>query len=273
VRLVVIGSADAYNAAGRGHSCYWLETRAGVWMVDFGATALQGLRRCGLDPGRLEGVVLTHFHGDHIGGLPYLLIDLAFNHDRRHPLSIAGPAGTRCRVEAVCRAAYGEVIDTRLPFVLDFIELPPRGRERLASLNVETWPAEHGSEGHALLLRVEEPGGVALAFTGDTAMVEAIFEAARGAACLVAECTELRAGTPGHCSWEEWRGSLSRVESASVVFTHLSAEVRAKGPRLLDEKLGAAGCPPKAVFADDGAVFAWDPPADAGRPPADQRPK
>ena len=69
MKLTVIGSADAFNSAGRGNSCYVLESAdAGKVMIDFGPTALLGLRRQGIQPNELSGVVFTHLHGDHIGG-------------------------------------------------------------------------------------------------------------------------------------------------------------------------------------------------------------
>ena len=80
----MIGSANASNAAGRGHACYWLDgAAAGALMVDFGATALMNLKRFGRDPRELAAVVFTHLHGDHIGGWPALLLDSALDLVRR----------------------------------------------------------------------------------------------------------------------------------------------------------------------------------------------
>src|SRR5438270_443475 len=72
MRLTIVGSADAFNAVGRSHSCYLLEGAERPLMVDFGATALSALRRLGREPTDLGGLALTHLHGDHIGATHHL---------------------------------------------------------------------------------------------------------------------------------------------------------------------------------------------------------
>jgi hypothetical protein len=55
-RLTVVGSSDAFNAAGRCHSCYLLEgDGAGPLMIDFGATALYALRKIGRSAAEVRG--------------------------------------------------------------------------------------------------------------------------------------------------------------------------------------------------------------------------
>jgi ribonuclease BN (tRNA processing enzyme) len=71
-----------------------VESGAEVATVDFGASALVGLKRAGLDPNRIDLIVLSHLHGDHFGGLPFLLLDSQFALRRTKPLTIIGPLGT-----------------------------------------------------------------------------------------------------------------------------------------------------------------------------------
>ena len=75
VRLTVLGSADAFNSAGRGHSCYLVEDALGAVTVDFGPTAMGALKKLGRNPSDIDAVLVTHLHGDHFGGLQTLLID------------------------------------------------------------------------------------------------------------------------------------------------------------------------------------------------------
>jgi len=72
MRLTVVGCGDAFGSGGRGNACFLVESGTVTLALDFGATALVGLRRLGLDPNRLDAVVLSHLHGDHFGGLPFL---------------------------------------------------------------------------------------------------------------------------------------------------------------------------------------------------------
>src|SRR5438132_13048327 len=98
MRLTIVGSADAFNAVGRSHSCYLLEGAERPLMVDFGATALSALRRLGREPTDLGGLALTHLHGDHIGGFPFLFIDGMYNARRSEALEVVGPTLARERL-------------------------------------------------------------------------------------------------------------------------------------------------------------------------------
>src|SRR6202045_4628127 len=98
MRLTVAGSGDAFGSGGRFNTCFFLETAKGTLLVDCGASALVGLKARGLDPDRIDGIILSHLHGDHFGGLPFLLLDAQFLTHRERPLVIAGPPGTRARL-------------------------------------------------------------------------------------------------------------------------------------------------------------------------------
>jgi ribonuclease BN (tRNA processing enzyme) len=66
-------------------------------LLDCGATSLSTLKGLGLDPGEVTAVLVSHLHGDHFGGLPFLILDGQFSR-RSSPLAIAGPPGTRQRL-------------------------------------------------------------------------------------------------------------------------------------------------------------------------------
>src|SRR5262245_63163130 len=99
MRLTIVGSGDAFGSGGRFNTCFWLETAKGTLLVDCGASSLVALKARGLDPNRVDGIVLSHLHGDHFGALPFLLLDAQFLTRRERPLLIAGPPGTRARLD------------------------------------------------------------------------------------------------------------------------------------------------------------------------------
>jgi len=99
MRLTIIGSGDAFGSGGRFNTCFFLETAKGKLLVDCGASSLVALKAQGLDPNEVDGIVLSHLHGDHFGALPFLLLDAQFLTRRERPLLIAGPPGTRTRLD------------------------------------------------------------------------------------------------------------------------------------------------------------------------------
>src|SRR5437762_3841269 len=78
MRLTVVGSGDAFGSGGHFNTCFWLETAEGTLLIDCGASTPVALQIRGLDFGRVDGVVLSHLHGDHFGGLPFHLLDAQF---------------------------------------------------------------------------------------------------------------------------------------------------------------------------------------------------
>jgi len=92
MRVRFVGSGDAFGSGGRWQTCIHLSGDGQVLLVDCGATSLTALRAQGLDPGAIGAVAVTHLHGDHFGGLPFLILDGQFRH-RTAPLLVAGPPG------------------------------------------------------------------------------------------------------------------------------------------------------------------------------------
>jgi ribonuclease BN (tRNA processing enzyme) len=253
MRLTVIGSADAFNSGGRGHSCYVLESDGlGPLMIDFGPTALAGLRRAGFSPRELSAIALTHLHGDHAGGLPFLFIDALFNDRRAEPLPLLGPTRTRETLDALVEATYADVKSDLSRLSLEITELFPGESRGFSGYTVRGFAADHMKPPHRpLCLRVTDPAGVSVAFSGDTRLCPGLFEAADGANLLVAECTRLAPPAGHHCTWEEWKSALQKVHAKAVLFTHLGADVRERLPGLereLDGRLPVS-------FADDGMTL------------------
>src|SRR5260370_34989735 len=99
MRLTILGSGDAFGSGGRFNTCFFLETAKGVLLVDFGSSSLIALKARDIDPNRIDGILLSHLHGDHFGGLPFLLLDAQFLALRERPLLITGPPGTGSRLD------------------------------------------------------------------------------------------------------------------------------------------------------------------------------
>ena len=250
LKLTVVGSADAFNALGRFHSCYWLDSdrEGAAIMVDFGATALAALRRVRRRPSELAGVVLTHLHGDHIGGLPFLLLDGMYKEPRQEPLRIVGPTGTAQRLNQLFRVTYGSLADEPLPFELDIEEIAPGERARLAGYEITGFAAEHmDPPEQPLCLRVVRDDKQ-VAFSGDTAICDGLRDAAHGVDLLVAECTGLAPPIGRHISWQEWRELLPELTCNRVLLSHLSQGVRER----IGELSASAPAGPELSFADDG---------------------
>src|SRR5690349_12807743 len=109
MELTIIGCGDAFSSGGRHHSCYLLDTSVGRLMIDCGANSPLGLKRAGISLSTLDAIVISHCHGDHFGGLPFLYLDKLFIERDSRPLEILGPPGIKERMETLLDAAYPEI--------------------------------------------------------------------------------------------------------------------------------------------------------------------
>src|SRR5262249_56141983 len=126
--LTIVGSGDAFGSGGRFNTCFWLETAKATLMVDCGASSPVALKGRGLDFGRIDAVILSHLHGDHFGGLVFLLLDEQLLQRRTRPLVIAGPPTTRVRLETALEVFFPRAASNKWRFPLKILEIEP-GRQ------------------------------------------------------------------------------------------------------------------------------------------------
>lgn len=94
VRLVFFGTGSGKPVPSRNVSGVGLFREGELYMFDCGEGTQVQIARSPMRPGALSGIFLTHFHGDHVNGLPGLLGTLTLN-SRDDTLPLVGPVGLR----------------------------------------------------------------------------------------------------------------------------------------------------------------------------------
>jgi ribonuclease BN (tRNA processing enzyme) len=245
MRLTIVGSGDAFGSGGRFNTCFQVETAKARMLIDCGASSLVALRAGGLDPNQIDGVILSHLHGDHFGGLPFLLIDAQHVSRRRRPLVIAGPPGTRARLDAALEVLFPGSAATQWRFSWEVIEIAPGGVHELLGHRVVTAEVLHPSGAPSTAVRLSD-GNTTLAYSGDTAWTDALLPIADGAELFIVECSGYAGRVPYHLSWEILKPRLSALRARRVMITHMNPAALAHL-----EEIKAAG----VLVAADGDVL------------------
>lgn len=245
MKLTIVGSGDAFGSGGRLNTCFFLETVKATLLVDCGASALPALKGLGLDPNRIDGIVLSHLHGDHFGGVPFLLLDAQFLSRREKPLVIAGPPGTRARLDALMEACFPKSTGSKWKFDWEVREIAVGVETDVLGHSLLTAEVIHQSGAPSTALRIGD-GGKVFVYSGDTEWTDALLPIARGADLFICECYAYAGKLTGHMTWEILKARLADFGAKQVMATHMNPSVLSR----LDE-IKAAGM----LVAEDGLIL------------------
>ena len=247
-QLQFLGTGTAFHTDGRGSQCILVQPAAPAppFLVDLGPTAMAAVMRMGVELERLDRLFVTHLHGDHVAGWPFLLLHLNFIEKRSRPLDVHGPQGVRGCLEGLMRLCYRDIIeDTKLGFEIRYHELPVTTSSGLnaGAFNFDVLPMDHhpSSIGYRFDL-----GGKTLGVTGDTRWCANLEELARGSEVFLIECTTVNKVEQAHVSLGEIRERVDSLGDGQVVLVHLSDEVAAKL---------AADPIPRVTASHDGMIY------------------
>ena len=224
-----LGSGDSFGDGGRFQACILVEHDGQRTLLDCGATSLVAMKAAGVDPNTIDAILLTHFHGDHSGGVPYLILDGQFR-KRERPLVVAGPIGLTARMAAIFEAALPTSWATRQRFDVTYVELRETPT-RIGSLDVAALPVAHLPATEPRGLRVSV-GTHVIGYTGDTEWCAAVARLAEGADLLIAECYSFEKAIPQHLSHAALLAHRGELRARRIVLTHPGPETLARRSEL-----------------------------------------
>ncbi|HET7885878.1 MAG TPA: MBL fold metallo-hydrolase [Bradyrhizobium sp.] len=224
MQLRFIGCGDAFGSGGRGNTCFHVTGERVNFLIDCGASSLPALKRQGIAPNDIELILITHFHGDHFGGLPFLLLDAQFSR-RSRPLVVAGPEGIEARLAQMMEALFENSSRTKQRFELNLVTLLPETTFRLGEINVTPFPVVHGLSGGPFLAYRIEAEGRTVAYTADTEWTEALVPLGRDADLLIAEAYTFERQVKNHLSFKTLEARLADIQPRRLILTHMSDDM------------------------------------------------
>jgi ribonuclease BN (tRNA processing enzyme) len=219
LELTFLGSGNAF-VGDRYWSCFLLNRR---YLFDAPPTVLPHLNKLQISPLEIAAVFITHFHADHFFGLPFLFLDYEYVTRRTEEIVIVGPPGHKEVMESLTEIGFGGLAQIDRSYHRAYVEAE-EGTEQTAAglpfraIAVEQSPTPtHSSFGY----RVDLDGRI-VSYTGDTVLCDGVYELARGADVLVADCSCWQDPCDHHMSLDVIRRLRREIPlETTFVLTHL----------------------------------------------------
>lgn len=244
-KITILGSANAVAKADQQNAHLLFETTSRKIMVDCGDHSAASLARAGVEINQITDLVLTHFHADHVGSLPLVIMDMWLE-KRTAPLTIYGLAITLEKAKKLL-ALFDWHKWTNM-FPVNFVSVGESGMTNIIKddeVKVFAMPVLHLIP--TIGLRFEFIGGRTITYSCDTEPCENLSILADKADVLLQEA----AGPgKGHTSPEQAGEIAARCGVKHLVLIHF--EARRGRQVLLSETLTQFNG--KITLAEDGMV-------------------
>lgn len=223
--LQFVGCGDAFASGGRFNTCFHLVGDRTNLLIDCGASSLVAMKQLGIDRNAITTIIVTHFHADHFGGIPFFILDAQFFSKRRSPLTIVGPVNLAQWYERVMETAFPGSSTAPQKFPLELVEIAAGQTLAVGDLKVSAYQAVHGPpDGPYLAIRVEAEGK-SVTYTGDTEWTPALIPAARSADLFIAEAYFRDKTIATHLSLNTIEANLAKLAPKRLVLTHMSDDM------------------------------------------------
>ncbi len=227
VELTILGTGDAFASHGRFQSGYIIDSPNCRILMEAGPTALCAMKRLDFKPADIDMILISHLHGDHFGGMPFLLLEYLYESPRQKPLTIIGPPRLAERTWSLFRTMFpgtkpdlGRLIDK-----LKFVVLEPGFNQKIGPMHLRAMRTPHMKHDFSLAYRIAI-GDKSIAFSGDSGWTEELLPFVAGADLFLCECTYFEsAQLDFHMNYPQLKANRARFDVERMVLTHVGREV------------------------------------------------
>ncbi|MBV6645406.1 MAG: MBL fold metallo-hydrolase [Cyclobacteriaceae bacterium] len=222
-QLKVLGSGDAFSSGARYCTSFLIGDDSGGALIDCGVTTLLRMKQLGIDANSINTIFVTHFHGDHYGGIPFLILSSTYENKRDTPLTFVGPKGLKNQLIALQDALYPGTSDLFRELDLQFWEYDG-SKQTIDEFEYQAFPVKHSppSMPHGLRLKWEEK---TLSYSGDTEWSENLIDLADNSDLFICECNNYNVESPGHLSYRTILSKHYKFNSKRIMLTHMGPAV------------------------------------------------
>ena len=225
VTVTLFGTGDAFASSGRSQSGYLIDAPAGRMLLEAGPGLMPALKGGGVPTTSFDFLLISHLHGDHFAGLPFLILDYMWETPRKKVLTIGGPPKLEERTWILMRTMFPHFEVDKIKHKLKFVVLEPGDSTRLGKFKVRVIRSPHMNPEISLSLRIDA-GGKSIVFSGDSGWNDELVELCEGADLFLCECTYYESAQLNfHLNYPLLAANRDKFKVRRMVLTHLGREV------------------------------------------------
>ena len=232
MHLQFVGCGDAFGSGGRFNTCFHLVGREINALIDCGATSLVSMNKYAINRNDINVIFISHFHADHIGGLPFFILEANYVLKRQRGLTIAGPPGLKSRYAELMEVAFAGSKTMELSFPLTLRELEIGRRSETGNLRVTPFHVLHDDRAGPCLGFRFEAEGKTIAFSGDTQWTDTLLDVGREADLFICEAYTRDKPVTGHMALSLLERHLGQIRPKRLILTHMSNDMLARRAEL-----------------------------------------
>lgn len=227
-----IGSGNAFNENGRNSQCILIKfgleleeksNSSNTLFVDFGPQSVSELRKKNFDFNSFDHILLTHFHGDHIAGIPFLILNFKYLLKRDKTINIIGPEGTKEIIEKLYLLYFpGSEINWK-EINVQFLIINPKNELNLNDeIIVQSFPMHHKKESLGYKI-INKKSNKIIAVSGDTGLNSELKNLRENANLFICECSSIKRLNNLHLAYDEIYELFK--EDSNIILNHVSNEI------------------------------------------------